>query len=46
LLIKYYKLGVSALFIASAIANYNAFLIAPLQYYQIIIKNKKGIWIL
>lgn len=43
-LIKYFKLGVSSLFIAAVLANLNAFLIAPIQYYQIIIKKKKGIW--
>jgi len=43
-LIKYYKMGVDALFIAAVLANANAYLIAPLQYYQIIIKGKKGIW--
>lgn len=44
-LIRYYNMGVYSLFIASIIANFNGYLIAPLQYYQIIIKNKKGIWI-
>ena len=43
-LIKYYKMGVDAIFIAAVLANANAYLIAPLQYYQIIIKGKKGIW--
>jgi len=45
LLIKHYQMGVYSLFIASIIANFNGYLLAPLQYYQIIIKNKKGIWI-
>jgi len=44
-LIRYYNMGVYSLFIASIIANFNGYLLAPLQYYQIIIKNKKGIWI-
>jgi hypothetical protein len=44
LLIKNYHLGVYSLFISSIIANFNAFILAPLQYYQIIYKNKKGIW--
>lgn len=45
LLIKYYNMGVYSLFIASVIANYNAYLLAPLQYYQIIIKkSRSGIW--
>ncbi len=42
-LIKYYKMGVYALFIASIIANFNGFFLAPLQYYQIVYKKKKGI---
>jgi O-antigen/teichoic acid export membrane protein len=45
LLIKHYHLGVYSLFIASIFANFNGYLLAPIQYYQIIIKNKKGIWI-
>jgi len=45
ILIKYYKMGVYSLFIAAIISNANAYFIAPLQYYQIIIKGKKGIWI-
>ena len=45
ILIKYYQAGVYSLFIASIIANFNAFIIAPLQYHKIINQNKKGIWI-
>lgn len=45
ILINYYKLGVYSLFIAAIIANANAYFIAPFQYYQIIVKGKKGIWI-
>jgi O-antigen/teichoic acid export membrane protein len=45
LLIKYYHMGVYALFIASIIGNFNGFFLAPLQYFQIIKRNKKGIWI-
>jgi O-antigen/teichoic acid export membrane protein len=44
-LIKYYKLGVYSLFIAAVIANFNALIIAPLQYHMVINKKKKGIWI-
>jgi len=44
ILIHYYKLGVSALFIAAVIANANAYIVAPLQYYKIM-NGKKGIWI-
>jgi O-antigen/teichoic acid export membrane protein len=45
LLINYTKMGVNSLFIAAIIANANAFIVAPLQYYQVIVKGKKGIWI-
>jgi O-antigen/teichoic acid export membrane protein len=45
LLIKHYHMGVYALFIASIIANVNGFLLAPIQYYQIIVKKtKSAIW--
>jgi O-antigen/teichoic acid export membrane protein len=44
-LIKYYKMGVYSLFIASVIANFNAYFLAPLQYYQVINKKRKGIWV-
>ncbi len=45
LFINYFEMGVYALFIASVIANFNAFILAPIQYYMIIHKKKKGIWI-
>jgi O-antigen/teichoic acid export membrane protein len=45
LLINYFGMGVHAIFIAAVLANYNAFILAPLQYYMIIVKNKKGIWV-
>jgi O-antigen/teichoic acid export membrane protein len=45
ILIKYYDLGVYAVFIGAIVANFNTFILAPIQYYQIIIKNKRGIWI-
>lgn len=44
ILIKHYKMGPESLFIASVIANVNI-IIAPIQYYQVIVKNKKGIWV-
>lgn len=44
LLIKYAHVGVHAVFIAAIIANFNGFLLAPIQYFQIIEKNKRGIW--
>jgi O-antigen/teichoic acid export membrane protein len=45
ILIRYFHLGVYALFIASILSNFNTFLLAPLQYHQIINKGRKGIWI-
>lgn len=45
LFIKYLQMGVYAIFIASIIANFNGFILAPLQYHYIIHRNKKGIWI-
>jgi len=43
--INYYHYGPFSLFIAAIIANFNAYLLAPLQYYLIINKNKTGIWV-
>jgi O-antigen/teichoic acid export membrane protein len=45
LLIDYLKMGVCSLFIAALLASANAYFIAPLQYYQIVVKRKRGIWI-
>ena len=45
LLIKYYKLGPFSLFIASILCNFNGLILAPLQYYMVVNKKKKGIWI-
>jgi len=45
ILIKYFNMGVYALFISSIIANFNTYLLAPLQYHMIIAKNKRSIWI-
>ncbi len=45
LFINYFEMGVYALFVASVIANFNAFILAPIQYHMIIHKKKKGIWI-
>lgn len=44
-LIRWLKLGVHSLYISSVVANFNAIFIAPLQYYMIMKKGKKGIWI-
>lgn len=43
--LNYFDMGVYAIFVAAVIANYNAFILAPLQYYMIITKGKKGIWV-
>ena len=45
LLIKYFQMGVYALFIASIVANFNGYILSPLQYHLVINKNKKGIWV-
>lgn len=45
ILIRHYKMGVHALFVAAIISNYNAYLLAPIQYYLIIYRKKKGLWI-
>ena len=45
ILIKYLNMGVHALFIASIVANYNTFILAPIQTHQILNKGKRGIWI-
>lgn len=42
---RVFKMGMHAIIIASIIANYNGLILAPLQYYKVIIKQKHGIWI-
>jgi O-antigen/teichoic acid export membrane protein len=42
--IKYFKYGASAMFIASIVSNSNGLILAPIQYHQIINKNKGGAW--
>jgi len=44
-LLKYFDFGVYILFVAAIVANFNGYLLAPVQYYMITAKNKKGIWI-
>jgi len=44
LLVKIMHLGAASLFIAASIANFNGLVLAPVQYYQIVYKNKGGIW--
>jgi O-antigen/teichoic acid export membrane protein len=43
--INVFRLGVYSLFIAAIVVNINAYLLAPMQYYKIIIQGKKGIWV-
>lgn len=46
LLIKRYHLGVESILIASIVSNLFGFIIAPIQYYKIIIKREQaGIWL-
>lgn len=46
LLIKRFHFGVESILISSIVSNLFGFIIAPIQYYQIIIKRKKsGIWL-
>ncbi|MBX9189797.1 polysaccharide biosynthesis protein [Bacteroides sp. K03] len=40
-----FNMGMYAILIASIIANFNGLILAPLQYYKVIIKQKQGIWI-
>lgn len=46
ILIKKFHLGVESILIASIVSNLFGFIIAPIQYYQIIVKRKQtGIWL-
>jgi O-antigen/teichoic acid export membrane protein len=45
LLIKVFHLGVYALYIAGIAANFNTFILAPIQTNQVLNKGKRGIWI-
>ena len=45
LFINYFKMGVYSVFIASILANFNGYVLSPIQYYMVVNKNKKGIWI-
>jgi len=45
ILIRNYHLGVYSLFISSIVANFNGYLLAPLQYHKIIVKkSSSAIW--
>lgn len=41
---KIMNLGVISVLVASIIANFNGLVLAPLQYYNLVIKRKEGIW--
>jgi O-antigen/teichoic acid export membrane protein len=43
-LINYYHMGVYSVFVAAIIANFNGYILAPIQYHMVIDKKKKGIW--
>ncbi|MGE5328874.1 MAG: lipopolysaccharide biosynthesis protein [Deltaproteobacteria bacterium] len=46
ILIKSFHLGVESILISSIISNLFGFVIAPIQYYQIIVKRRQqGIWV-
>jgi O-antigen/teichoic acid export membrane protein len=45
IMIKVFKMGAYSLFIAGTIAGFNGYLLAPFQYFQIIHRSKRGIWI-
>jgi len=44
-LIKVLNMGVHALFIAGIAANFNTFILAPIQTNQVLNKGKRGIWV-
>ncbi len=44
LLIKYFHIGVYAIFIGAILASFNGYILAPIQYHMVINRNKKGIW--
>ena len=44
-LIRNYNMGVSSLFIAAILANFNGYVLSPLQYHMVINRKKKGIWV-
>jgi O-antigen/teichoic acid export membrane protein len=44
LLCSYGTVGVWGILIASIIANFNGLILAPLQYINVVLKGKRGIW--
>lgn len=45
ILIKGFNMGVHALFIAAIAANFNTFILAPIQTDKVLNKGKRGIWV-
>ena len=45
LLVKFFNIGVVSILVASIIANYNGLILAPIQFYKVVVKKKKGIWV-
>ncbi|MHC1732999.1 MAG: MATE family efflux transporter [Bacteroidales bacterium] len=43
--IKVLHMGVQSLFIAAILANFNTFILAPIQTHQVLTKGKRGIWV-
>ncbi|MEG2550515.1 MAG: lipopolysaccharide biosynthesis protein, partial [Erysipelotrichaceae bacterium] len=44
IMINYFNAGVSSILIASVFANFNGYILAPLQFRNIFTKNRQGIW--
>ena len=43
-LVKFFGMGPESVLIGSIIANFNGLILAPLQYFNVMYKDKKGIW--
>lgn len=43
-LARVFGMGMECVLIGSIVANFNAMILAPLQYYMVMHKNKQGIW--
>jgi O-antigen/teichoic acid export membrane protein len=45
LMINVFHWGIISILISAVIANYNGYILAPLQYKKVFIDNKKGMWL-
>jgi O-antigen/teichoic acid export membrane protein len=45
ILVKCFNLGIQSIIIANIAANFNGFILAPLQYRKVFIRGKQGIWV-